>query len=586
MASDLGLSSFYFVKIDFEKLDDKKIIKLINNRWASSDSLWAEISKIKEANKNIYSNKAEWLKNKPAKKDPIQSNRIFVNTESVINSLIANPAKINMLPTRNDEVSRDFAIKQEQFFQKKFEDINWKETMRMALRNLYFSRLLAIKAFWNHDTNDFDFKALDPCSVRFGVYAKNEDESEFVIEEVEDSALGLLSRFPDKKKELLKEFGTSEEELYIENKQIKYKETWISDRLICTYGNIVLSNVLNPYYDFDGVLTENYDSIVNNFGKEKRTALSEEKTKQGDYQARKLLGEDLRAYYFNYFDKPRKPYIFATIFNSENKPIGDTDMITMASTLQMSIDKRKQDIDENCDLVNGIIKVDKDVMSKAEAQALLYETKGVIYGKGVVAGVARETGGSLPQMVFDDMQDSRNEIDNIMAATSAFRGEREGQETKAGRLALIDQSALRLNELVQVIDYVSSEAFKWAYQLAKTRYLEEHYAKWLGPQSAQEVIAFTQDDFMDGLDIEVIPGKTLPQDAQFRFERAQADVQAGIISPVDYLVEAGYNNPKQLAQNAVLYQQNPAEAVGLTPQEVPQPFAPGQIDEPPIQPIE
>lgn len=568
------------MKIDFDNLDDKKILKLINNRWDSSQTVWSEIQTIKEQNKNIYSNKAEWIKQKPAKSTPIQANRIFVNTESVINSLIANPAKINILPTRVDEASRDFAIKQEQFFQKKFEDINFKETMRMALRNLYFSRLLAIKAFWNHDTNDFDFKAVDPCKVRFGSYAKNEDESEFVIEEVEDSALGLLDRFPEKKKELLKEFGMSEEQLYIENKEVTYKETWIADRLICTYGNLVLSNVENPYYDFDGILTENIEGIVNEFGEKKRGALTSEKANQETYGVRKLMGEELQAYYFNYFDKPRKPYIFATIFNSENKPIGDTDMITMASSLQMSVDKRKQDIDENCDLVNGIIKVDKDVMTKSEAQGLLYETKGVIWGKGVVAGVVRETGASLPSMVFEDMQDSRNEIDNIMAATSAFRGEREGQETKAGRLALIEQSALRLNELVQVVDYVHSECFKWAYQLAKTRYIEPHYAKWIGQESAQEVIAFTQDDFMDGIDIEIIPGKTLPQDAQFRFERAQKDVTAGIIAPSDYLQEAGYNNPKQLAQNAVLYQQNPAQQVGLTPQEMPQPFAPGEVDEP------
>src|SRR3989304_4324818 len=172
-----------------------------------------------------------------------------------------------------------------------------------------------------------------------------------------------------------------------------------------------------------------------------------------------------KSYYFNYFDEPRKPYIFATIFNNENSPIGRTDMITLSAELQRGIDKRKMDIDENCELANGIIKVDAEVMGKSDAQRIRWETKGVIWGKGVVAGVQRETGQALPQMVFDDMIDSRSEIENIMAATSAFRGERQGQETKAGRLALIEQSFLRLNEMVQGIDYTMQELFGWGTQL-------------------------------------------------------------------------------------------------------------------------
>jgi hypothetical protein len=252
-------------------------------------------------------------------------------------------------------------------------------------------------------------------------------------------------------------------------------------------------------------------------------------------------------------------------------------MITLSASLQQAIDKRKIDIGENCELANGILKVDAEVMGKSDAQRIRFETKGVIWGKGVVAGVQRETGTPLPAMVFEDMIDSRQEIDNIMAATSAFRGERQGQETKAGRLALIQQSYLRLNELVQVVDYVYYEMFSWAMQLAKTRYTEYHYAKWLGHEGAREMIEIIQDDIQNGSEIKVIAGKTLPQDNEFKWEQAQGDVDAGRISPVDYLEIANYDNARTLAQNAVLYQQNPMAAVGLTDQQMPVPFTPGQL---------
>jgi len=279
-------------------------------------------------------------------------------------------------------------------------------------------------------------------------------------------------------------------------------------------------------------------------------------------------GNEYRAYLFNHFDHPRKPYIFATILNNENTPIGQTDFIEQAAPLQEGIDRRKIDIDENASLVNGQIKVDSSVMSKADAQKLRYEARGVIWGKNVKEGVTREMGNPLPQFVYEDMVDSRNEIDNIMGATSAFRGEREGQETKAGRLALIDQSYLALNELVQVVDYVNYELFNWFYQLAKLNYTESHYEKELGKDGALEAMELIRDGFEDGAQVRVIAGKTLPEDRQFKFEQAQQDVQKGLLAPTDYFEIAGYSDPAGRAKNAVKYELNKPLSVGMTPEEM------------------
>jgi len=595
------------MKIDINSLDETQKIKLVNNRWDSSSTVWDIVNSVYKSNTAIYSNKAEWLSGIPQKRksSTVQANRIFVNMEAVINSLIANPPGLNILPSRDGEEAQDFARKLESFFQKKYQDLNTKEVLRMGLRNLYFGRLVVIKAFWNPslgDGGDFDFRAIDPRKVRFGKYARKESDSEFAIEEIEDNLCAVIERFPEKKDELMKRYGiTDENHLYIKNPDVTYKEAWIQDHVIFKLENIILGCIKNPYWDWDGILvTEDEEKELGEMETEQRRdklqaiklEQDQRKTEMAESQATiptPVDGEDMyeeepvevevkyKPYFFNYFDAPRKPYIFATVFNNENSPIGRTDMITLSAELQRNIDKRKMDIDENCELANGIVKIDSEVMGKSDAQRIRWETKGVIWGKGVVAGVQRETGASLPQMVFDDMLDSRSEIDNIMAATSAFRGEREGQETKAGRLALIQQSFLRLNELVQVVDYLSYEMFSWGMQLAKTRYTEYHYAKWMGKEGARETIEIIQDDFETGSEIRVIAGKTLPVDDEFKFEQAQNDVAAGWISPVDYLEIAKYDNAKDLAKNAVMYQQNPMEAVGIAPDQMPVPFTPGQL---------
>ena len=582
------------MKIDISKLTDTEKCNLVDVRWKSSSTIWDIVERVYKTNTAIYSNQAEWLSNVPEKRRQTitQANRIFVNMEAVINSVIANPPGINILPARDGVTAQDFARKLESFFRKKYLDLNLKEIVRMGLRNLYFARIVVIKAFWNTKINDFDYRAIDPRKVRFGKYARREQDSEFSIEEIEDNLCAVIERFPEKKEELMKKYGIStESELYIKNPDVTYKEAWINDYVIFKLENIILGTIRNPYWDWDGILiTEEEETelaeLEGNARREKIQSIKLEQDSRSldsteDIQEGEMGEQDpavkYKPFYFNYFDAPRKPYMYATIFNNENSPVGRTDMITLSAELQRNIDKRKMDIGENAELANGIVKIDSEVMGKSDAQRIRWETRGVIWGKGVVNGVQRETGMALPQMVFDDMVDSRSEIDNIMAASSAFRGEREGQETKAGRLALIQQSYLRLNELVQVTDFLFHEMFSWGMQLAKTRYTEYHYAKWMGKEGAREVIELIQDDFETGSEVQVIAGKTLPKDDEFKYEQAQNDVREGFISPVDYLQIAQYDNAKELAKNAVLYKQNPMEAVGIDQAEMPVPFEPGGL---------
>lgn len=606
--------------------------QLVEARWSSSSTIWEEVEKVYKANTAIYENRSSWLDNLPQRRRMyrVQANRIFVNMEAVINSVIANPPGMNVLPARDGQESQDFARRLESYFRKKYTDLNVKEVVRMGLRNLYFARLLVIKPFWNPLINDFDYRAIDPRRVRFGKYARKEPDSEFAIEEIDDNLAAVIERFPSKKVDLMKKYSiTDDQELLIKNPDVTYKEAWIQDWVIFKCDTIILDKIKNPYWDWDGILIteEEETQLESSAGDARRNLLQniklDQDTRKAAMQPQDTAtpvtpqmpsstpvapvapvapvpgGEDFGAeesptdttqenpvagspnatppdptpaqykpYFFNYFDNPRKPYIFASILNNENSPIGRTDMITLSSELQRGIDKRKMDIDENAELVNGILKVDSQVMNKQDANRIRFETKGVIWGKGVKDGVTRETGTPLPQFVHEDMLDSRAEIDNIMAASSAFRGERQGQETKAGRLALIQQSFLRLNELVQVADYVAQEIFAWGFQLAKTRYTEHHYAKWMGKEGAREVIELIQDDFETGSEVTITAGKQLPVDDEFKYEQAQNDVKEGYISPVDYLEIARYDNAKELSKNAVMYKMSPIAAVGMTPEEM------------------
>lgn len=608
--------------MDLTQLKDPQLAQLVNNRWISADKIWEVVNRVYKRNVAMYDMEyfdkdrvPDYIQRVTYRQHKVRSNRIFTNTEAVINSLIANPPKPTLIPNRNTPQAIELSQLQEQYFINKYDELNVKETLRKGLRNLYFGRLIVLKPFWNSKTNDFDVVSLDPRKIRVAKYATKEVESEFVIEEVTDNLESVMLKFPDKADAIRARSGVSLEQIAIMNPEITYREAWIKDRVIFVYQDIVMGNIRNPYWDWDGLLitqeeqnqiTQTQDQnpmVKKNLMQNIRAAQPQRQMEmQMQQQGMNQVAPDesqqpqqtmplspnqtepqtYQAYKFNHFDVPRKPYIFATILNNENTPIGRTDFISEATPLQESLDRRKRQLDENAEMMNGWLKVDSEVMSKDDAQKLRYDVTGVVWGKGVKNGVTRETGVPLPNFIYDDMVDSRHEIDEIMAATSAFKGVREGQETKAGRLALIDQSFLRLNELVQVVDYCSRELFNWFYQLAKVRYTETHYAKTMGDQGAVKILELQQDDFQDGTEVRVIGGKTLPEDKEFKYERSQNDVKQGIISPIDYFRDSGYSNPLEVAKNAVIYKMNPAKAVGLSDQELQQIQPQPQSDPPKI----
>lgn len=576
-----------------EKFDDKQLCDYISNRRKSSDVISNTIKSVYAKNINAYKNEPDWLKELAKKRSKVRDNRIFVNSEAVINSVIANPPKPIILPGRNTPESKTLASTQERFFQDQYTKIGVKAEMRKGLRHLYFGRLIVLKPFWNVEKNNFDIKSINPKNIRMSPKSTKEDNSDFIIEDVPETKAAVYNRFKKEEGEgkdgatnkewnqkLLKELGgKSEQELIISNEEIIYEEVWCDEYLICKYNNFILSRGKNPYWDWDGVqITPDEEmEILNKDTTQARVKeilnkdpLGMEKMAEPDTPEDTLAHEkqEMSAYYYNHFDKPRKPYIFATIFACEDQPIGETDFITQAIPLQEDIDETKRNITENARIVNGIIKVDSSVMDQPEANKLRWETGGVIWGKGVASGVQRETGAPLPAFVQQNLDDSRKEIDDIMASSSAFRGVREGQETRGGRLALIDQSFLRLNELVQVIDYVNYELFNWFYHLAKVFYTEKHYAKIVGHDKATETLSIMRDDLVDGTEVRVLEGKTLPEDRQFKYEQAQEDLKNGVISPVDYLKIAGYDSPSEMAQNLVIWKMNQKAAVGLTPEQI------------------
>lgn len=561
--------------INVESTTDDILIKIKNNRWNSSADIWGQIEKDYKKYLNIWKNLPEWLKNIPETRSRTRNNRVFLSIESLINKLTARPTKPDISPANGTDEAKELAEDLQDVFLNDYRILGIKKTLKRGLRYLFFSKIMVLKIFWDTEIDNYNVKPLDPRKIRFSKDSTEEKNSEFAIEEINEPLSRMIEKFATEEngmeEKILKAIGQTKEEILVNNPEATYYEMWIGDGIAWIYKGIILKKKRNPYWDWEGIkLTpQEKKSLESKNGRRRRTLLSKLKGMQSERIADQ--NTKYETYLFNHHDKPRKPYIFGTILEVGDKPTGETTLIEIINPLQENIDKRKRQIDDNADYVNGITKVDTELVNitLADARKIHYDAGGLVFGPGVLTGVKREVGIGLDVMVFNDLEHSIRELDSIAGTTATFRGEQGKGESATGRAILREENRSRLDELIELIDYFGYEIYNWIFQLQKVKYTETHYLKLLGREKSDRIIDIMQDDLQDGIEINIKPGQVLPDDRLFRVELATEDFRAGVIDPLTYFETIGlYDNPEKQAKRLIMFKQNPYSIIKLDDRDI------------------
>ena len=432
---------------------------------------------------------------------------------------------------------------------------------------------MVYKIIWDNEIDNYNIRVVDPRKVRFDKKATISTEVRTFIEEIDTTVSKMIEKFPDKKKEILKESGVSEEDAMLKNTPAAYKEAWLNggEWVAYKYRTKILKKEKNPYWDWEGVLFTKDELRAfegTELPKDRRNLL---KGARGEREKRTKRANRYQNYLSNHFDKPRHPYIFASMLEVEERAIGETSLMEQTNSLQVNVNKRKRQISDNAAMAQGRWKIDTkfvEGVTKGAMQAMKSDPEGIIYGDGVSNGLTIETGRDLPSMVKDDLLLSIQEIDAIWGTQPTFRGEKQGTETATGRAILREQSFQRLIELIDIVDGVHSEIYNWWLQLIKVRYTEDHYIKILGRDKAIRTIKVMQDDMVDGIDVQVVPGQILPKNRVYRAERALELLKIERIAPIVYFEEAEFDNPMATAKQLEMYRVSPFSILDMNPEDI------------------
>lgn len=550
----------------FQELSPAQKIQLIDNRWKASSPVWEKLGADYERNESIWRNDPDWVKRISERKSKVRVNRTFLAMETVVSRLTSRPAKPNAVGANGTEEAMQIAEDVQRFMLRQYDERDTAEHVKRMLRSLFFAKLGVLKVFWDAELDSFSVKAVDPRRVRFAPHASGVRDTEYAIEEIDIALRELLAKFPTKEKEIMNTAGLTDEQVLVENPKVMYREAWVEHGkyVLSIFKDTILAEGKNPYWDWDGLKMNEQErgSLGKVSGKRRRDQMRLLK----DSQEERAAGtEQWESYLYNHLDRPLPPYIFGSVLNTIDSPTGRTSLIEQVAPIQEEIDRIQQQVSDNARMMNGIWKVDTDLVNitKGQAEAIRADVEGLVFGPGVSQGVQREVGKELPSFILNYVQHLILQLDSIFGTNDTFRGEQGKAETATGRSILQQEGYQRLSELVKFVDTVHLQLYNWWFQLMKVKFTEAHYVKTLGGEKAAEVVELTQDDLEEGIEIRIVPGQALPTDQAIKAERATEGMKAGLVDPVTYFKAVGDEAPEETAKRAILYKLNPLSIVSL-----------------------
>ncbi len=513
-------------------MKDVDMIREIDVDILDSTPLWSMMKKVQEENEQYYL--GEQLDRSRFKWElPTAENLLYGHQETIISIITSKRRDPLVLSARDTDESKVLAGETQQFLGWKWNDENMIVKFEDWVRQASIARIGVFKIRFNPDKDDFEIYNLRADRIMVDKDATDEYNAKFIVEFKEDTLGDLIKTYPNAKKELTEVYGEKLGTL------IKYIEYWTNEFVVWKVGNILLGKKKNPNWNWDE--------------KDRKESLK----KLRKQWIEKTRTEKLENILLNYFNEPRKPYIIVSLKNLGKDIYGDTTDFEQGKVIQDIITRRKRQIDRAA--VKGIGRevFSGAFISKEEAKKTISNPCSPLWlerGKASDA-VTQIPPALISPVLFNDLQESKTALDNVMGIHGTSRGEQGPQETARGRTILKEGDFGRIDLVVRRIDKKLELLYAWMMQMAKVYYDEQHYMKMLGKEGAINYLKFSRDNIEDGQ--EILVKSELTVDKAVQRENATKRLELGLSDPLTYLEEMDVPKPKELARRLVFYNIDP-----------------------------
>lgn len=521
--------------------DDEALGKSLNRSitesrdWFDKDPDY-QLTDTRKNNKKLWlgkhSNASEMYDYELVNGKPYVDNRIFVSTEAVISYVFAQIPNPEAYAAGDTDTSQQLADDVAGVVKAYFRDNRIMLKAKVSGRHLLNDRVGWFK--WRFDPNigehgDIVCEPVNPSKLIVDHNATLWDNPRFIAEELEDTVSEIIKKFPDAKKKFMDKQGWTRMSAERMDVRIKYYEVHFTDmaksqEIVCwLYKNLVFGKMTDPNWNKNG----------NNF-----------------------------------LQTPTKPYVNLNWINTGDHMIDETTMAEQAETLQYTINSRGRQINDNANRTNPTKVFSGDAMDANNASSLTgAPDEAVILKKGSVRdGFTYVQSPQLPQQVYADKIDQRNEVDNIFRTPGTMRGEQQQGSATLGELQMVRAGAQGgLDDLIRAVDDFMDRNVKLLVQMMKVWYTEKHYSDVDNDNGGFDEVAMHSDSIPKRLKIRVTAESTVQLDKIQMANVAMGGAKLGFIDPLSFWEVMGGGvlpSPRKITERLMKFKTDPAGYLG------------------------
>lgn len=524
-------------------MDDNELNDILGSRLTDSISMWnseLDLDNHRKLNEEAYLDTLEYPIDLYEHQTEYKNNRIFTAIETLIPLIGAQIPEPVVTEANDTDASRELAQGIKETLLALYDDLNLKRHFEMVARHLYIGmRLGVMKYRWDGDLGRLNengerpgglaVETIRPTRIVLDQYTKwSQYDDVPLIGEYQSCTLEELSlKFPEKKDDLVKEFRRKKKLTPALSANVGYVEAWATYRgkngekqeaVIWKYEDLILGSSKNPHY--------NYDEYERN--------------------------EEGELVFLNFFDRPKKPYIFFNMLNTGKYLIDDTSLTEQALPMQKILYKRGFQIVENSDKANTGLVFNSQMIDEGDVSKLIGDPDEKVMVDGDVnQAAARLPMNILPEYVLRDKYDARAEIDNAFGATAPLRGE-NSQANTLGQDVMAQRSNMsRVQTMANALETGGSLLYQGLVQMIKIFWDEPTQVKHTGRDGVTTHYEFSNDKIEDGVVIRVKSGSLIPRDEVAKMNQTQQI--APTLDPLTLAEGLNMKNPKKVATRMIYY---------------------------------
>lgn len=474
-------------------------------------------------------------------------NRIFEGTETIVPIVTGSSHQFVCVPGAENELSIANARALQTVLARKYTSLDAQKKNETVVRDMILKRFGVIEYGWNPDTDDIDWWTIDPRNVIVPRMKCDAHDLPYIMVMEEYTAGELEENFP----------GVDLTQLTKGNAPAQIQTT--------NYTPVGVINIMRPMEDLYLILkvvTNDYWVWMQN-----NTVIRREKNLYWDWDGEdekvavtrpsgKVVKKSFKRFY-NFLDRPQKPYVFFTPFTTGDSPIADASLAEIAMPIQDDINIQKRQIANNLvRMGNGQVYIDADSLTDEVIEQISSEPGLILVGKGLASEnrIRREPGTPLPTAHFNNLAASIQAFDNVFGTHGSVRGASSSQ-TLGGQVIDRQQDLSRIDQFTRELNRGMGRLANGLTQLMKMFYDEAHVIPIIGKDMSISFMPFTRDQIDDNVILEVKSGTPVMLDPVARSNRAIQLWQLGGIDPETFFSELQFADPQEMAEKLAAWKQ-------------------------------